>query len=112
MPIKNPNYANINQEEMAASIGLKAKHIPLLVGSFLDESKGILERLQSAIKAKEFAAIKTSAHSIKGSAGNLRFKEVYEMAKEMESAGEKSDASFEYQAYFDAIKKAIRTIKL
>ena len=43
MPITNPNYSDLNHEDMAASIGLKAKHIPMLIGSFLEESGAILE---------------------------------------------------------------------
>ena len=112
MPIAHPDYSNINQEEMAAAIGLKAKHIPLLIGSFLEESAPILENLQTAIASKEYDAIKSLSHSIKGSAGNLRFNEVYEMTKEMEFAGSNANTAFEYQVYFDAVKTAISTIKL
>jgi len=112
MPITNPDYSNINQEEMAAAIGLKAKHVPLLVGSFLEEATPILEKLQEAIEAKDYDAIKSTAHSIKGSAGNLRFTEVYDMTKEMEFAGDKKEASFDFDAYFEAVKNAIGTIKL
>jgi len=112
MPITHPDYSNINAEEMAAAIGLKAKHVPLLVGSFLEESTPILENLQNAILTKNYADIKSFAHSIKGSAGNLRFNEIYEMAKEVEFAGSDSDTTFDFDGYFKAIKTAINTISL
>jgi HPt (histidine-containing phosphotransfer) domain-containing protein len=112
MPITNPDYSNINHEEMAAAIGLKAKHVPLLVGSFLDEATPILENLKNAIDSKNYADIKSFAHSIKGSAGNLRFNEIYEMSKELEYAGAQADAEFDFDGYFDAIKTAISTIKI
>ena len=95
MAILTANYANMNHDEMAAAIGLKPKHIPMLVGSFLEESVGILQNLTSAIESKDYDAIKASAHAIKGSAGNLRFNEVYEMAKEVEFAGADANASFD-----------------
>lgn len=97
---------------MAASIGLKAKHIPMLIGSFLEESGAILENLSSAIDSKDYAVIKSLAHSIKGSAGTLRFNEVYEMCKEMEMAASASDTSFDYSAYLTAAKSAVATITL
>jgi HPt (histidine-containing phosphotransfer) domain-containing protein len=111
MPITNPDYSNLNYEEMAKEIGLKPKHMPMLIGSFLDESAPILETLSTAIASNDYATIKTASHSIKGSAGNLRFNEIYEMSKEMEHAGADSDTTFEYNNYLEAIKKAIATIK-
>ena len=110
MAILTVNYANINHEEMAAAIGLKPKHIPMLIGSFLEESVGILNNLTSAIASKDYEVIKSASHAIKGSAGNLRFKEVYEMAKELEIAGSDADTSFDYDGYLEAIKVAVATI--
>jgi len=112
MPIINPDYSNLNYEEMAKSIGLKPKHMPMLIGSFLEESAPILETLTVAITSNDYVSIKSAAHSIKGSAGNLRFNELYEMAKELEHAGIDENASFEFSNYLDAIKQAVSTIKL
>lgn len=110
MPILHADYSNINKEEMAAAIGLKPKHIPMLIGSFLDESLSILSALQESIDAKEYDKIKSNAHAIKGSAGNLRFEEVYEMAKEMELSASTQNEEFDYSGYFDAIKDSISSI--
>jgi len=49
MALTNPDYSVLNHEEMAKAIGLKAKHIPILVGSFIEESTPILEKLAKAI---------------------------------------------------------------
>jgi len=111
MPITNPDYSDLNYEEMAKTIGLKPKHMPMLIGSFLDEAAPILETLSVAIASNDYATVKTAAHSIKGSAGNLRFNEIYEMSKELEHAGAAADSSFEYTNYLEAIKQAIATIK-
>lgn len=110
MPILNPDYSNLNHEEMSAAIGLKVKHIPILVGSFLDESHTIMSSLEAAIDASNYSDIKSFAHSIKGSAGNLKFNEIYEMAKELELSATQADSSFAYKEYFNAIKEAIATI--
>ncbi len=112
MPIQNADYTSLNLDEMAAAIGLKPKHMPMLIGSFLEESTSIMEALGTAISTNDFAGIKSHAHSIKGSAGNLKFNEVYEMCREIEAAATNSDASFDYQGYYDAVTSAVSTIKL
>jgi len=109
MAIHNVDYSNINFDEMATLIGLKPKHIPMLIGSFLEESVSILTALEDAITNRDFTAIRANAHSIKGSAGNLKFNEIYEMAKEMELSAAES-AELDYEAYFKAVKEAIATI--
>ena len=111
MPILNVDYSNLNHEEMATEIGLKAKHIPMLIASFIEESTSIMNQLKDAIDAKDYPNMKLHAHSIKGSAGNLKFNEIYEIAKEMELSAMESDGGFDYNSYFDAISSAIATIK-
>jgi len=110
MPILTADYSTLNHDEMATAIGLKVKHIPILVNSFIDESTPILESLKEAIQDRNYSSIKSYAHAIKGSAGNLRFNEVYEMSKEVEFAGSDAKEDFEYEAYFTAINNAIGTI--
>lgn len=110
MGILTANYSTIDHEEMAKVIGLKVKHIPILIASFLQESGPILDALEKAIAERDFSGIKAQAHAIKGSAGNLRFNEIYEMSKEIESAGSDANSDFEYEAYLEAVKKAVATI--
>ena len=110
MPALNADYSNLNLDEMAAKIGLKAKHMPLLIGSFLEEANKIMPALKIALDSKNLNEIQRSTHSLKGSAGNLRFKEVYEMAKEMELNAQERRTNFDYKSNFEAIKVAIATI--
>ncbi len=112
MPILDADYSRVDYEEMARAIGLKSKHIPILIANFIEESVSILDVLEKSIASKDYEKIRSSAHEIKGSAGNLKFNEVYEMAKEMELSGAKQDINFKYEDYFDAIKSAIGTISL
>lgn len=107
-----PDYSNLNFEEMAASIGLKPKHIPVLVMSFTEESKTIMQELRKAIDEKNYPEIQHHAHSIKGSAGNLKFTELYDMAKEMEFAGKDANADFAYDEAYAAIEAGINSIAL
>lgn len=112
MPILDTDYSRVDHEEMARAIGLKSKHIPLLIANFIEESISILDALEEDIASRNYEKIRSSAHAIKGSAGNLKFIEIYEMAKEMELSGSKEESDFEYEAYFEAIKSAIGTISL
>lgn len=107
-----PDYSTLSIASMAADIGLKPKHIPMLVESYLEESEEILTRLEEAIRVKDYESINHNAHSIKGSSGNLHFNEIYEMAKSMELAGKNSDASFAYAEVLECMNKGIATISL
>lgn len=110
MAIVNADYSVLNFSDMAAAIGLREKHIPMLVASFLEEATTIIENIENAIASQNYTDLKLYAHSIKGSAGNLKFIEIYDMAKEMELAASASDTSFEYALYLEAVKNAVATI--
>ena len=111
MAIVNADYSNLNIEEVANSIGIQATYMPKLVNSFLKESKKTLKILKTHIEDLDFQNIKMDIHSIKGSAGNLQFKEIHDMAREMELAALHEDKNFDYKGYRKAIKNAISTIK-
>ncbi len=107
-----PSYANISAEEMASKIGLNVKHIPILVQSFIKESQGLIEQLEAAIAAKDYDRISNVSHSIKGSSGNLKFTEMYELAKEMELSAKDRKEDYCYADACESIKTAIGTISL
>ncbi|NOQ31367.1 MAG: Hpt domain-containing protein [Helicobacteraceae bacterium] len=107
-----PNYSNLNVEDLAVKIGLKAKHIVLLIASYKEESETILANLKTAIDANDFKNIQMHAHSIKGSSGNLKFDEIYESAKAMELAAKDQVAGYNYSETFEALKNSISTISL
>jgi HPt (histidine-containing phosphotransfer) domain-containing protein len=106
------SYANIDAQEMANRIGLNVKHIPILVKSFLDESKSILEQLEAAISSRDYKQISHTAHSIKGSSGNLKFNEMYELTRDMELSAKDEKADYPYEEAYLSLKKAIESISL
>jgi len=107
-----PSYDNLSAEEMAAAIGLNVKHIPILVQSFTDESVSILENLEAAIESKNYEEISGFSHSIKGSSGNLKFTEMYELAKDMELSAKEGNTDYPYAQACANLKKAIQSISL
>lgn len=112
MPILDVNYSNINHKEMAVSIGLKPKHMPFILASFISETTTLLNVLKEHVDTMDSDKIKSSAHAIKGSAGNLKLNEIYEMAKKIEVAGSEKDSDFKYEVYIEAIERAIKTISI
>ncbi len=112
MAILDADYSALDYDSLASSIGLKTKYIPVLIKSFFDETTLILEALEESIECNEYDKIRLNAHAIKGSAGNLKFSEIYEMAKEIEFEAAKKSSDFEYKLYLEAIKKAMNTISI
>lgn len=101
---------NIDAEAIAAQLGIPAQHISLLMGAFIEEAKGILDALESAIQTQDFKQIALHAHSIKGSSANLRIDEVSQIALKLEQAGKALDAKFDYATQFTVLKELIATI--
>lgn len=112
MAILHPDYSNLDYDDLAQKIGLKVKHMQILISSFLEDAQPIRIQLNAAIDANDYETIRRVAHSLKGSSGNMRFNDIYEMATEMEFAAEECNTSFEYAQYLDAISTAIDTIKI
>ena len=112
MAILSADYSSLNYDDMAKVIGLKPKHIPMLIASFMDESGPILQALTDSISSKDYVSIASGAHSIKGSAGNLRLNEIYEMTQEMEVSAKSNIQDFDYEGYLEAVKTILKTIQV
>lgn len=110
MAILKANYSTIDHDALAAAIGIKNHYVPMLLESFKEESCALLETLYMAIQEMNYDKIRSTAHAIKGSSGNIKLNEVYEMAKEMEFAAATKKDDFAYREYFDAIKSSISTL--
>lgn len=108
----NVDYSTLDYDDLARSIGVKNRYIPMIVESFLKETELILESLEESIESKNYDKIRSNAHAIKGSAGNIKLNEIYEMAMELELESAKKSSEFDYKLYFDAIKNAVGTISL
>ncbi len=102
----------VDVAEIASILGIPEKHIPMLVNAFLEEAGAIFDDLFATIDAKEYEKVALHSHSIKGSAANLRFNEISELAKSMEFAAKESDASFDYQTTATQLKSLVDSIEL
>jgi len=110
--MSNLDYSEINIEELASCIGVQAKHIPLLLGSFISESLGSLEQLHKAVEDKEYDKIAKIAHSIKGSAANLQLLSLSELARELELQAKEKDSDYDYLQQLEMLKKGIESFQI
>lgn len=103
--------AGIDYEALALKMGIKAKHIPMLLASFIEESHGIVERLKDAIEHKMVNEIEQCAHSLKGSAGNMQFFDLSELCREMELVAQEGSWGFDYGALGEEIQEEVKRIE-
>lgn len=74
----------MNFTEMAEAIGLAEDEFLELVDLFLETSASDLGALRSAIDEQDTRQVVEAVHSLKGSAGNLGFSQIYEIARKVE----------------------------
>ena len=74
----------MNFKEFAEKLGLEYDEYMEIAGIFLETSASNLSKLQTAINKENAQDVFNAAHSIKGSAGNMGFMEIFEVAKELE----------------------------
>jgi HPt (histidine-containing phosphotransfer) domain-containing protein len=67
-------------------IGLDEEEFLEIVELFLETAQTDIDRLRHALSSGDIQSINEAAHSLKGSAGNLGFMEIYRLSKEIESA--------------------------
>ncbi len=60
---------------------------------FLDEAPKRMERLRDAWQDRNTAELQRSAHSLKGSAGNIGARRMYDICKQLDERGKASDFS-------------------
>ncbi len=102
----------VDIKEIAAILGMAEKHIPMLIGAFLEESESILQNLKDAISEKNFPNITLHAHNIKGSAANLRLTDISELALGLERAAKAGDGSYDYEGESSKLVILIKDIEL
>jgi len=104
------DYSTLEKATLSKAIGLKEEHIPILVNSYIDESKSILQNLKAAISSNDYSNIALYAHSLKGSSGNLHLDGLLEQCKAMELAAKATDEHYGYMNAYNQIESSIATL--
>jgi HPt (histidine-containing phosphotransfer) domain-containing protein len=74
----------MNPNEMMEKLGLSKEEMAELLALFVDSCRNDLEQMSTALAAEDARGVSEAAHSIKGAAGNMRFEQLYEMARSIE----------------------------
>ena len=75
---------NIDLNEIAQELDFELEDVEMLFEAFLENAYEMLDSLENAIAKNDMEGVFRSAHSIKGSAANLIFDKLSELAKEIE----------------------------
>lgn len=82
---------SIKLDDIATRLRFSPENTKKLLEIFYTSSKTILEHITEATKNNDFESIHRNAHSLKGSASNLLFTHISDIAKEMEEAASKQE---------------------
>jgi len=93
----------MNFEKLAENSGLEKDEFLELVGLFVETGFSDLRKLQSAIDEENSEEVVKAAHSIKGAAGSLGFREIYEVVKGIEMKARHNS--------LDGAGEAVRSLK-
>lgn len=64
-----------------------------IVGMYVDDSKGLIRELWSAVQSADAHALKVNAHKLKGSSLNMGANQVASLAKNLEEMGRSGDCA-------------------
>ena len=74
----------MNPNELMEKLGLSVEEMAELVALFVDSCRKDLNQMSAALAAEDARGVSETAHSIKGASGNMRFEQVYELARIIE----------------------------
>ncbi len=103
----------INLKELLKNIDNDQELFEELITIYLDESKDLLEGVESAIKTENYASLKLNAHSLKGSSQNFGSNQFAQVAAEIELAGKEENIEVakcalpKLKEEFEKVKSAI-----
>ena len=101
----------IDLDKLAVQLGFETEEVAMLLEMFLESAQSSLEELKEAIDTQDMDAIRTHAHSIKGSATNLTLDSIYLQAKQIEDAA-RAGESISYENAFEKLSTMIDTITI
>ena len=102
--------AIFDREMLLERFGQDEELAVMVVDSFVQEAPELFERLKAAVAAGEMDVIRSCAHAMKGSAGNVNAEQVCEAALELEQAAQSNaedripGLTIRLEAMFDAFK--------
>jgi CheY-like chemotaxis protein/nitrogen-specific signal transduction histidine kinase len=102
----------LDTKKLMKALMLSSDELLMLLKLFMKKMDKIFPELQKAIQDREYKKIGMIAHSIKGSSGNFRMKEVQELSSQMESMAREENKSYDYCDTYKEIEKIINSINI
>ena len=103
---------SVDTKKLMKALMLSSDELLMLLKLFMKKMDKIFPELQKAIQDKNYKQIAMISHSIKGSSGNFRMKEVQELSSEMEDMARTESKSYDYCNTYEEIEKIINSINI
>ncbi len=90
----------VNRDLIAEQLGFKRSDVDMLLAMFSKNAASSMQEMNAMIDDNNMQGIADAAHAIKGSAGNLKLDDIFNLAKTIEldaKAGEDVDYRSSYQ---------------
>ncbi|MGE5474322.1 MAG: response regulator, partial [Ignavibacteriales bacterium] len=101
------DFVDKGMEAFISSSGLEVNDVKEIYDDYIDSMPNMLNNIGKAVKSDDFEGLKVLAHQFKGSSGNLRIDEVYELALKLEEFAKGNDKS-NCERTFSEIKKLFK----
>lgn len=91
-PGKSPVVIKIDKKQAAGKLGIPEELYNDIFKVFMEETEESIAKIDGFRMGKDFENLRAAAHSIKGSAGNLRIGEIHDIAKKIEYFDHEKDS--------------------
>jgi CheY-like chemotaxis protein len=106
----------LDKAALLARVGGRADRLRRIVGVFLEESTGLMAKLNDAIATGQASGLKRPAHSLKGAVGIFGVQTVFDAAAAVEALGEAgelagaSDACLRLEREMESLRSALAAL--
>ena len=105
-----PSLTIVNMELLKKELDLPDKVLYKLLALFLNSSDGNLLELKTAVDENDFYKIESTAHKIKGAAGNMRFFPIEKLCGEIEILA-RSQKNTDYNKLYRDLAQMMNTVQ-
>ena len=106
----NESIVGLDTKKLIKELLLTKEELITLLKLFLKKMQKTLPELEYSISKLEYSKIALLAHSIKGSSGNFRIKELQDLASKMEEKAKLEDSMYDYKTELFNIKEICKAI--
>jgi len=93
----------VNRDLIAEQLGFKRSDVDMLLAMFCKNAASSMQEMHVMIEENNMQGITNAAHAIKGSAGNLKLDDIYDLAKTIELAA-RADENIDYRSCYQQLK--------